>query len=570
MNLRSPLQTPISPFPVQTGLLQRQCAQCDEKDQLLQRQAVNQTEVAEVPAIVQEVLQSPGQPLDPATKTWMESSFEKDFSQVQPRSISPNIIQSQLRVSDSGDAFEVEAERMADAVTRAERDPILPLPNSRNVDAKSRFDSDFSQVQVHTDAKAAEAAHVLNAEAFTLGQHIVFGAGRYDPNRHQSRHLLAHELTHVIQQKATTAPQLQRRLLVNSNHPSLAPRTDPAATLTSVQRFAMMDSLIQGLCDQFEVDHTSGEVQPKSLTSPNPAALAAGSKPTGCCCLNVLTQAPTVWTIEVSQVVGPQTLPSTHQVVLSPTNTPVEFGSFTAGGTLAFQGNVPAAGHELCGHAALEEIGGHPPDQDRTTTDVHDPTVRLENLISSEQGVPASDLRGLAGSSSHRGESVDRITIQNYPFNGTNIPASEQPKIHFAVDYIKENNSFVDILGHSDNVGSDAGKQQVSEIRAQKVRTALIGGGVPSTITKFGLTSANRFTHVAGVSDTQPPLPPLQGNQQNWRRVEILIAGFPAGAQRPPVGTPATVTPHSQNLNIPTLKASANPCVRHLAGGAYP
>jgi OmpA family len=321
------------------------------------------------------------------------------------------------------------------------------------------------------------------------------------------------------------------------------------------------------------MDLGTGDVVPKSLSTPDRPALAAGSKPTGCCCLAVLTDAPNTWTIEVAQVAGPHTLSGSRQVVLSPTTTPVEFGSFTSAGSLAFQGDVPAAGHELCGHAALIELSAHPPAASRLTTDVHDPTVRTENLISSEQGVPATGLRGLAASGTHRGESVDRITIRQYPLNATavsSLPAPERDKLRFAADYVVQNESWVDVLGHSDSVGSTSAKRSVSEERANNAKTDLMAHGVPATITKHGLTSVPRFTRVEGLGDTQPPPPPLDADPGNWRRVELLIAGFPAGAQVPPAGTPTTVTPLPPPPTVPALKASADPCVALLTGGAYP
>ncbi|NMG11603.1 DUF4157 domain-containing protein [Brasilonema sp. UFV-L1] len=563
---------PKSSFtPVKSGLLQRKCScggsagltgectGCQKNRLTVQRREKNQGEVSQVPPIVHEVLREPGQPLDRETRGFMESRFGQKLKQVRSPKAGSGIIYPQLTISQPGDTLEAEADQVAGAVMSQESETTLtesPLP-------------DFSSVRVHNNTKAASAASSIHAEAFTLGNHIIFAEGRYQTDTNQGRHLLAHELTHYIQQQATK-PQIQRKLLVNPNHTSLAPANDPAASLTSTQRLSMMDSLIQGLCDEFEVNSTTGEVQPKSLQSLDSTVLVTGSKPTGCCCLNILTNPlANNWTIEVSQVVGPQTDFSGHQVILSPTTTPVEFGSFTASGSLAFQGAVPAAGHELCGHAALEEISAHPPDQDRTTTDVHDPTVRIENLISSEQGVPSSDLRGLA-SEPHRGESVDRITIRNYQFNATNVPTSEQSKIQFAANYIRTNDSFVDILGHSDNVGSPTAKQHVSQQRADMVKTALTNRGVSTQITKFNLTNVNRFTRVEGLSDTQPPPPPLQSNQDNWRRVDILMAGFPAGAQNPPLGTSTVVNPHVQSPNVSTLRSSTDPCIRHLVRGGYP
>lgn len=68
-----------------------------------------------------------------------------------------------------------------------------------------RFGHDFSQVRIHTDTRAAESAQALDAQAYTVGQDIVFDAGQYAPETQEGRGLLAHELTHVVQQRGTTA-----------------------------------------------------------------------------------------------------------------------------------------------------------------------------------------------------------------------------------------------------------------------------------------------------------------------------------------------------------------------------
>ena len=75
-----------------------------------------------------------------------------------------------------------------------------PLPESMRAFFEPRFGYDFSHVRIHTDTQATRATHGLNARAFTIGHHIVFGVGQYDPARSEGRRLLAHELTHVIQQ----------------------------------------------------------------------------------------------------------------------------------------------------------------------------------------------------------------------------------------------------------------------------------------------------------------------------------------------------------------------------------
>ncbi|MBR0565471.1 DUF4157 domain-containing protein [Azoarcus sp. L1K30] len=75
-----------------------------------------------------------------------------------------------------------------------------PLPDAIREDFESRFGHDFSHVRIHTDAQAAQSAAAVSARAYTVGRDIVFNRGEFQPGSHQGRHLLAHELTHVIQQ----------------------------------------------------------------------------------------------------------------------------------------------------------------------------------------------------------------------------------------------------------------------------------------------------------------------------------------------------------------------------------
>lgn len=76
-----------------------------------------------------------------------------------------------------------------------------PLPQSVRNYFEPRFGLDFSQVRVHTGAQAAETVHAVNARVFTLGHNITFGTGQYAPETRGGRQLLAHELTHVVQQR---------------------------------------------------------------------------------------------------------------------------------------------------------------------------------------------------------------------------------------------------------------------------------------------------------------------------------------------------------------------------------
>jgi len=91
-----------------------------------------------------------------------------------------------------------------------------PLSRETRAAMEPRFGSDLSRVRVHTDARAAESARSIKALAFTVGQDIVFGAGQYAPQTSAGQKLLAHELTHFIQQSSSVfQPMLQRACIID-------------------------------------------------------------------------------------------------------------------------------------------------------------------------------------------------------------------------------------------------------------------------------------------------------------------------------------------------------------------
>jgi hypothetical protein len=132
--------------------IQRKCAECDDEDEMIQKKespgetGAMQDDQSRVPPIVQEVLRSPGQPLDSATRAFFEP----------------------------------------------------------------RFGHNFSRVRVHADDRAAQSARAMKAFAYTVGNDIVFGAGKFAVQKPEGRHLLAHELMHTLQQDSYAARTLRR------------------------------------------------------------------------------------------------------------------------------------------------------------------------------------------------------------------------------------------------------------------------------------------------------------------------------------------------------------------------
>lgn len=173
--------------------------------------------------------------------------FAHDFSRIPVRSNVPVRIQTKLAVNKTGDTYEQEADRISEQVMNIHEpqlrhdshiqlqtkrvhtndteqtiapplvDAVLqssgqPLDASTRQFMESRFAHDFSRVRVHTDLKAAQSAAAVNAQAYTVGRDIVFGAGHYTPETTAGKKLLAHELTHAIQQ----SNGLQTKLAINA------------------------------------------------------------------------------------------------------------------------------------------------------------------------------------------------------------------------------------------------------------------------------------------------------------------------------------------------------------------
>ncbi len=147
--------------------------------------------------------------------------------------LSSGIIQREFkRVASEGGNAQSEAALQAesslylandgDAQLRRLEGSGRPLEKSERTFFEPRFGRDFSNVRLHTDSRAAEVSNRLNARALTSGRHIYWGAGQFAPHTHSGKHLLGHELAHVVQQSRNAdARRVQRSVLVND--PNVVP-----------------------------------------------------------------------------------------------------------------------------------------------------------------------------------------------------------------------------------------------------------------------------------------------------------------------------------------------------------
>ncbi len=170
------------------------CSSCAKKKGSLQRSSLGPETASQAPPIVHDVLNSPGQPLDRSTRAFMEP----------------------------------------------------------------RLGHDFSGVRVHTDRHADESARAVNAAAYTVGQDIVFSNQLFRPAEASGRQLLAHELTHVVQQSRGPATSLDRLSVGAGNSPLEAEADSVAASVMSNNgtKPAMNSAPLLSRLDPDAVGHT--------------------------------------------------------------------------------------------------------------------------------------------------------------------------------------------------------------------------------------------------------------------------------------------------------------------------
>jgi hypothetical protein len=344
------------------------CAHCEEEAEAsLQRSAIGPRAGGAVPAIVRDVLGTPGRPLDHSTRAFMEPRFARDFS----------------------------------------------------------------HVRVHTGPKAAASADAVNALAYTVGSHIVLGGRQGVAGREDGVHVLAHELAHVVQQDglAATAPLRVddsataeseadrvashvvngRRFDVTSRVPrSLRrkvkvaqpkdPIPDPTGKGLKQSNAETVEQYLQTLCadGKVAVDRTTGDVSltaadfcpkpmpPNTAGPPAPAPSDTSTTPTGCGCLCDMIGSANDFTIVVDDKEWPHTLGRT--VTTPSPNSRKLWGGATVSGKMSPIDPWLVLGHELCGHAWLDEKGL--PDNNATRGEGgHQETVERENLLRKEHGL---------------------------------------------------------------------------------------------------------------------------------------------------------------------------------------
>jgi hypothetical protein len=124
--------------------------------------------------------------------------------------------QEDLQMKHSSTSSNLSQATASTSVYEVLRSPGQLLDSATRAFMESRFGHDFSRVRIHSDPTAAQSAQGVNAYAYTVGNNIVFGTGQFAPRTHKGRRLIAHELTHVVQQSGLRGNNLGQRIDVSS------------------------------------------------------------------------------------------------------------------------------------------------------------------------------------------------------------------------------------------------------------------------------------------------------------------------------------------------------------------
>jgi hypothetical protein len=231
-----------------------------------------------------------------------------------------------------------------------------------------RFGRDLSGVRIHTDTTAARAARMLSAEAFTVGQHIHFGENQYRPDTPSGRRLLAHELTHTIQQ-GSAAPNGGAVAASSTNvmHPRDPSEREAESVADRISTGAAVDAAAIGRAP-------SGIFRQPTPTTPSQINAKSGKKSVGAL----------------------------------PTGTLLEL-SLARLNEIAGSGNIPG---NLAARQVIDEIqtvlGSNAPED---ATQLREKAVRLNDYLASNQSIFAS-LHPMEARENYLPGIADRVVMQ--------------------------------------------------------------------------------------------------------------------------------------------------------------
>lgn len=373
---------------------------------------------------------------------------------------------------------------------------------------ESQFGADFSLVNIHTGNTAIQLNRELNANAFTVGNDVYFDAGKYKPHTSQGQHLLAHELTHTLQQGASH-PEVSQSLSKNTIAGDW--KIGQRGTGNPLKPGGLTDNEIvaNAFTELCPLTYLSGDTIKVDMTGP----VAPGNQK-GCDCLRtvethmpgakrftpIINLLPDIWSNHQGRY-DPIVINIRHP------DAPFKAGHWTGlpHSNKEERQSRPlwlTIGHEICGHAKTNVETRGADRAGRSSPSGHNKAINSENELSTEKGVPASKLRGYdknphyfsLPANPHRGESFLQEKISGYTtFNQTNLNIrANQDVFNSLVETLNnfKSSNGIDLHIQVEGVATTTEGANIATERAAKLKThieALVTGNSLSLTINGGL-----------------------------------------------------------------------------------
>ncbi len=200
--------------------IQCKCAACEQEEKLQEKEEVVEKDLLKNKLQTKPIFESNAEPPDDGSL-----SFGEGRGEVLQRKCTE--CEKEEKLQKKFDPSPQTASSNVESSLSSSRGSGSPMPQNTREQMESSFGADFSGVKIHNDSSSVQMNKDLNAQAFTHGSDIYFNSGKYDINSTGGKHLLAHELTHTLQQQSAIK-NIQRQTAPLSSTTSATSTGTPA------------------------------------------------------------------------------------------------------------------------------------------------------------------------------------------------------------------------------------------------------------------------------------------------------------------------------------------------------
>ncbi len=189
-------------FNTPLSMAQRKCASCEQEEKLQKKEAADEKDTLKGSLQKKPIFESNAEPPDE------DKNIQKKCAGCEKEE---KLLRKEFFGQKKSDVIQQSAPSNIENSLNSSKGSGSALPQATREEMESSFGADFSGVKIHNDSASVQMNKNLNAQAFTHGSDIYFNSGKYNSNNKEGWHLLAHELTHVVQQSGVSISNFVQR-----------------------------------------------------------------------------------------------------------------------------------------------------------------------------------------------------------------------------------------------------------------------------------------------------------------------------------------------------------------------